>query len=154
MLGKFQQQRTGIMESFYPRYPEYLPHTDHSIRFSVPDERVIRRLLAHCEEEENMRRKAAGNALYPHVETLSCLLSRYRILVERTTANELGITLFLPLPPCPEPQRKTITRLVRKTLDYVRSSYQSIARERTTPTQLRSPKWVTVSQNRSFEFMR
>ena len=125
-----------MMEPYYPRYPEYIPHTELSIRFSVPDARVIKRLLAHCEEEENLRFKAAGNALYPHVKTLSRLLSRHRIQVERTTANELGVTLFLPPPPCQEPKHKIIARLRKKFLKNVRSGYRDVNEEFTTqPTQ-------------------
>lgn len=134
------------MNPLYPRYPAYIPHSESSIRFSVPDERVIKRLLAHCEDEENMRLKAAGNVLYPHVKTLSRLLSRYKIEVERATTNELGITLFLPRPPCPEPKQKTIARLRHKLLKNVRWGDQSVTRQcATKPTQSQSPKWVILS---------
>jgi hypothetical protein len=138
-----------IMESYYPRYPDYIPHTEHSIRFAVPDERVIKRLLTHCEEQENMRIKAAGNALYPHVKTLSRLLSRYEIQVERTTSNELGVTLFLPPPPCLEPKQRSISRLKRKILRNVLSTHQRVHEQSAADsTRSRSPKWVTLSLGR------
>ena len=132
------------MELLYPRYPAYIPHTESSIRFSVPDARVIERLLTHCEDEENMRLKAAGNSLYPHVKMLSRLLSRHRIEVERATANELGITLFLPPPP--EPKQKTLARLRHKLFKNVRWDAQKVTKQCITkPTQSQSPKWVTLS---------
>jgi hypothetical protein len=123
------------MESKYPSYPGYVPYSDLSIRFSVPNQRVVQRLLQHCEQTENIRLLAAGNTLYPQVKRLARLMARYRIQVDEITANELGITLFLPPPPCPPPKSKVaqLGRKIRQHLSAPATDMGSL-----------SPRWVTL----------
>lgn len=88
----------------YPSFPNFTQHTNHSIRFSVPNKNIVVNILEQCEDDENLRLKAAGNVLYRKIEILSRLLLRHRIVLKKMSANELGVTLFLPPPPCPEPK--------------------------------------------------
>ncbi|KAF1840102.1 uncharacterized protein K460DRAFT_437145 [Cucurbitaria berberidis CBS 394.84] len=88
----------------YPSYPSYVRHTDLSIRFAVPNTDVVKNILQHCEDDDNLRRKAAGNILYPRIQRLARIMSRHRIQLDTISTNELGITLFLPPPPCPPPK--------------------------------------------------
>jgi hypothetical protein len=94
----------------YPSYPSYTRHTNLSIRFAVPDQHVVMSILRHCEDENNMRFRAAGNTLYPRVRQLARLMSRHRIQLATINTHELGITLFLPPPPCPPP-KSTLAKL-------------------------------------------
>jgi hypothetical protein len=89
----------------YPSYPGYTRHNDLSIRFAVPNQHIVRIILQHCEDEDNLQFRAAGNTLYPRVRELARLMSRHRIQLTTTGTNELGVTLFLPPPPCPAPKR-------------------------------------------------
>ena len=99
------------MSRMYPSYPGYARHTDLSIRFAVPNQHIVRIILQHCEDENNLRFRAAGNTLYPRVRELARLMSRHRIQLTAMKTSELGVTLFLPPPPCPPP--KSILKRLR-----------------------------------------
>jgi hypothetical protein len=88
----------------YPSYPGYTRHDHLSIRFAVPNQQIVRIILNHCEDEDNLRFRAAGNTLYPRVRELARLMSRHRIQLTTMKTSELGVTLFLPPPPCPAPK--------------------------------------------------
>jgi hypothetical protein len=94
----------------YPSYPSYTRHTNLSIRFSVPNQHVVKSILQHCENEDDLRFRAAGNTLYPRVRELASIMSRHRIQLATMKTNELGVTLFLPPPPCPPP-KSTVAKL-------------------------------------------
>lgn len=88
----------------FPSYPRYVFLTDLAIRFAVPNQDIVRKILHHCEQEEDPRLKAAGNVLYPQIQSLARIMSRHRIRLDTIGSNELGITLFLPPSPCPPPK--------------------------------------------------
>jgi hypothetical protein len=97
----------------YPSYPSHSRHTDLSVRFSVPNQRIVERILEDSLNDENLKLKAAANVLFPHIDCLSRLMSRHRIQVETISHNQLGVTLFLPPPPCPPPRSNIFSRLKR-----------------------------------------
>jgi hypothetical protein len=89
-----------------PSYPGFRRHGDLAVQFAVPSQRVVRRILRDINEDEDdnqPRFKAAANLLHPHIKCLARLMSRYRVIVDVLNKNELGVTLFLPPPPCPPP---------------------------------------------------
>jgi hypothetical protein len=96
--------RKSAISSMYPSYPGYTRHTNLSIQFAVPNQHIVRIILQHCEDEDNLRFRAAGNTLYPRVRELARLMSRHRIQLTTMKTSELGVTLFLPPPPCPAPK--------------------------------------------------
>lgn len=61
------------------------------------------KVLEDCEEEENLRIKAAGVILYHRVRQLARLMSRHHISLDPVGRKELRVKLFLPPPPCPPP---------------------------------------------------
>lgn len=87
----------------YPSYPCFKRCSDLAVQFSVPERHIVRHILDCTEGEENLRSKAAANILLARVRSVGGLMSRHRIQVESIGDNEMGVTLFLPPPPCPEP---------------------------------------------------
>ena len=88
----------------YPSYPCFKQCSNLAVQFSVPERHVVRHILDCTEGEENLRSKAAANILIARVRSVGGLMSRHRIQVESIGDNEMGVTLFLPPPPCPEPK--------------------------------------------------
>jgi hypothetical protein len=111
----------------YPSYPSYEPHTSLAIRFAVPAQRVVERILRDSENLENLQLLAAANVLFPQINDLARLMSRHRIQLEDVSANQLGVTLFLPPPPCPPPKSTRFARLVRPRMR--KSSLKTIVEE-------------------------
>jgi hypothetical protein len=100
----------------YPSYPSHRRHTDLSVQFGVPSQKIVQRILDDSLDYENLRRRAAANVLFPHIDCLARLMSRHRIQIEEISSNELGITLFLPPPPCPPPKSKPFSKFKRAVL--------------------------------------
>ncbi|KAF2849425.1 hypothetical protein T440DRAFT_479967 [Plenodomus tracheiphilus IPT5] len=98
----------------YPSYPSYEPHTSLAIRFAVPAQRVVERILRDSENLENLQLLAAANVLFPQIKSLARLMSRHRIQLQEIKPNELGITLFLPPPPCPPPKSARFVHFIRR----------------------------------------
>lgn len=120
----------------YPSYPSFRRCSDLAVQFAVPERHVVEHILNCTEDEENLRFRAAGNILYARVRSLARLMSRHRIQVESISFNEIGVTLFLPPPPCPAPSSKFSANLKRK------SFIPSLApiKEGETPQVLRKTK--------------
>ncbi len=99
----------------YPSYPTFTrtQYSDLAIQFAVPNKHVVEHILDDCEQDYNLRVKAAANILQASVSTLARLMCRHRIKVQPLRSNELGITLFLPPPPCPPPNSWTLSHLRR-----------------------------------------
>ena len=74
----------------------------------------MRHILDCTEDEENLRCRAAANVLIARVRSVAGLMSRHRIQVESFGSNEIGVTLFLPLPLCPAPKLKLFLTYKRK----------------------------------------
>jgi len=87
----------------YPSYPEFRWQSDIALKFAVPNNSIVLKILDDSEQDENLRVLAAGNLLCKRVTKLAELMSRHRIQVKSMEHNELGITLFLPPPLCPPP---------------------------------------------------
>jgi len=98
----------------YPSYPSYEPYTSLAIRFAVPAQRVVERILRDSENLEDPRLLAAANILFPQIKVLARVMSRHRIQLEEIKANELGVTLFLPPPPCPPPRSTRFKRYLQR----------------------------------------
>jgi hypothetical protein len=88
----------------YPSYPCFKRCSNLAVQFAVPERHVVRHILDCTEGEENLRGKAAANILLARVRSVGGLMSRHRIQVESIGYNEMGVILFLPPPPCPEPR--------------------------------------------------
>lgn len=101
------------LRKMYPSYPQHRRHSGLSVRFSVPNQNIVKRILDDSFDEENLRVRAAANVLFPHIDKLSNLMSRHRIQIETISPNQLGVTLFLPPPPCPPPKSKMFSKLKR-----------------------------------------
>lgn len=94
----------GVATStMYPSYPAYTRHSKLSIWFAVPNKHIVKVILQHCKDEDNLRLKAAGNTLYPRIWELARIMSCYCIQLTAVKNNKLGVTFFLPLLPCPPP---------------------------------------------------
>jgi hypothetical protein len=91
----------------YPSYPSYTRHTNLSIRFAVPDQHVVMSILRHCEDENNMRFRAAGNTLYPRVRQLARLMSRHRIQLATINTHELSFYHHRRVHPLNQPWRSS-----------------------------------------------
>jgi hypothetical protein len=100
----------------YPLYPLHHQHTALSVRFAVPSPKLAKRILNDGVDHDSLRIRAAANLLFPHIECLARLMSRYRIQIVDVDHNQLGVTLFLPPPPCPAPNSTQFTRPVRVTV--------------------------------------
>jgi hypothetical protein len=105
---------TYLKSSMYPSYPSFKRHGDLAVLFAVPDRHVAMHILEATEDRENLRFRAAGNILWARVISLASLMSRHRIRVEPIGPNEIGITLFLPPPPCPMPKAKRFAKFERR----------------------------------------
>lgn len=125
----------------YPSYPCFKRCSDLAVQFAVPDRHVVRHILHCTEDEENLRIKAAANILIARVRSVGGLMSRHRIQVEPIGFNEMGITLFLPPPPCPAPKSLFPTRK-RKPFT---PSLASIKEEES----FQEAKWVGMASDKS-----
>jgi hypothetical protein len=137
----------------YPSFPSFEQISDLSIGFMVPNKRIVRKILRHSDEEEQLRIKAAGVVLFHKVNSLSYMISRHRICVELVRRNELAITLFLPPPPCPPPKQvqklhhaqnpeTTQLRVDDDDLKLVRTATEEVRNEDTTSNS----EWITLYQ--------
>ena len=98
----------------YPSYPCFKRCHNLAVQFAVPGPHVVRHILDCTEDEENLRCRAAANVLIARVRSVAGLMSRHRIQVESVGSNEMGVTLFLPPPPCPAPKSKLFLTRKRK----------------------------------------
>jgi hypothetical protein len=92
-----------------PSYPSFRYHGVLAVQFAIPSQHVVKRVLRDMNEDEDdnqPRLKAAANLLHPHIKCLARLMSRYRVIIDKLNPNELGVTLFLPPPPCPPPKSR------------------------------------------------
>lgn len=98
----------------YPSYPCFKRCSDLAVQFTVPERHVVRHILNCTENEENLRGRAAANILIARIRSVAGLMSRHRIQVESVSPNEMGVTLFLPPPPCPAPKLHWFAACKRK----------------------------------------
>ena len=92
----------------FPSYPNREWESDLSIRFFAPTKHAVYKILEDSEEEENLRKKAAGIILRSQVKRLAELLSHHQIRIESVTPNELEIVMFSASPPIPRPKRSRV----------------------------------------------
>jgi hypothetical protein len=84
---------------------------DLAIQFTIPNHRIVNKIIKDARNDDNLRIQQAGLLLFDKVESLRSTLARYRVQVEPVeTRNELQITLFLPPPPCLPPKPKRVPR--------------------------------------------
>jgi hypothetical protein len=100
----------------YPVYPSFNQHSGLSVRFAVPNRGIVLRILNDSKDDDNPRLRAAANLLFPHISCLARLMSRHRIQLNEIDRNQLGVTLFLPPPPCPPPKSKLFSTFRRSEL--------------------------------------
>lgn len=100
--------------SMYPSYPSFKYCSDLAVRFAVPERHIVRHILDCTSGEENLQCKAAANILMAQIKSVGRLMSRHRIQVESIGYNEMGVTLFLPPPPCPQPKSKLFSARKRR----------------------------------------
>jgi hypothetical protein len=92
-------------------YPSYHVLSDLAIQFTIPNRRIVKKIIKDVRNDENLRIQQAGLLLFDKVESLRSTLARYRVQVEPVEIrNELQITLFLPPPPCPPPKPNRVPR--------------------------------------------
>jgi hypothetical protein len=125
----------------YPSYPCFQRCSDLAVQFSVPERHVVRHILNCTEGEENLRSKAAANILIARVRSVGGLMSRHRIQVESLGDNEMGVTLFLPPPPCPEPKTDFSRASKRKAFS---PTLAPIKEENHRELEAQSREWVTM----------
>ena len=133
--------------SMYPSYPSFRRYSDLAVQFAVLERHVVKHILDCTENKENLRFRAAGNILSARVRSLASLMSRHRIQVESINSNEIGITLFLPPPPCPAPKSKLFATYKRTPF----TPSLALIRDEETPQGLRKTKprnddrdWITM----------
>jgi hypothetical protein len=135
----------------YPSYPRHSRHTPLSIQFAVPSRGIANRILEDSIDHELLRIRAAANVLLPQIDCLARLLSRHRIQIEEISPNQLGVTLFLPPPPCPAPMSKMFSKfrrvlLRRPRLDTIaeEASSQDAQIQGNGNTELAIEDWITL----------
>ena len=84
-------------------YPQLLrdsnPKNDY-VTFSVPNHRLVRKIVHDSEEEENLRIQVSGKALTTKIEELALLFSKYNLEASPIEgSNEMRVRLFVPPPP-------------------------------------------------------
>ena len=89
----------------FPSYPNWEWESDLSIRFFAPTKRAVYKIFEDSEEEETLRKKAAGIILCSQVKRLAQLLSHHPIRIESVKPNELEIVMSLASQPVPRPKR-------------------------------------------------
>lgn len=103
--------------TMYPSYPAFTraQYSDLAIQFAVPNQHVVEQILSDSEQNDNLRVKVAAQVLRGQVSSLARLLRRRRVKIRPFRYNQTAVTLFLPPPPCPEPN----TRLSRRSCKFV-----------------------------------
>lgn len=92
----------------FPSYPNWEWESDLSIRFFAPTKRAVYKILEDSEEEDILRKKAAGIILCSQVKGLAQLLLHHPIRIESVTPNELEIIMSLASQPVPRPKRSPV----------------------------------------------
>lgn len=135
----------------YPSYPCFKRCSDLAVQFSVPERHIVKHILDCTEGEENLRTKAAANILIARVKSVGGLMSRHRIQVESIGDNEMGVTLFLPPPPCPEPNTDFLRARKRKPFSPILASIKEESQcemEAQSADEGRNPvkagEWITM----------
>lgn len=86
-----------------------VPSSDH-VTFSVPNARVIRKIINDSDMEDDLRRNVFGKALAPMIEELAFLFSLYQLKVSPMNGrSETMVRLFMPyIPtrPAPTPPKR------------------------------------------------
>jgi hypothetical protein len=147
-----------------PSYPNWDWESNLSIRFIAPAKHIVYKVFEDSEEEECLRKKAAGTILFKHVRDLAAALSRHRIQIKSVTSNELDIVMFLPPPPCPPPKRRKrctykprlepihefqeepTTKTAAEKSKTAAEKSTTAAEESTTAAEESSSEWITLYQ--------
>lgn len=88
-------------------FPQLLPDSDPGkdyVTFSVPNERVVKKIVRDSDEVENLRVKAASQSLTDRIKELALLFSKYNLEASPIEdRNEVLVRLFVPPPPTRPP---------------------------------------------------
>lgn len=144
-----RRQPARLDYSMYPSYPCFKRCNDLAVQFAVPERHVVRHILDCTEGEENLRCKAAANVLIAQVKSVGGLMSRHRIQVESIGYNEMGVTLFLPPPPCPAPKSQLFSTRKRRPFTPTLASIEEEEEQRGQLANGESrvdkvPEWITM----------
>lgn len=84
-------------------YPSLLPGSDpkrNHVTFSVPNHKVIRKIMKNLEDDENLRVKVSGKAIEKRLDEIVSLFERYEIESSPIEGHqELRVRLFGPRSP-------------------------------------------------------
>ncbi|KAF9733721.1 hypothetical protein PMIN03_012947 [Paraphaeosphaeria minitans] len=83
-------------------YPSLLPGNDSKrnyVTFSVPNHKVIRKIIRNLEDDEHLRVKVSGKALEKRLDEVATLIERFDIESSPIEGHqELRVRLFMPRP--------------------------------------------------------
>ena len=92
-------------------YPNLLPGSDakrNYVTFSVPNYKVVRKIVDDSEEEEDLRKKVSGRSLEKNLTEIATLFKNYEIESAPIAGHqELQVRLFVPNRPPPRPPTKS-----------------------------------------------
>jgi hypothetical protein len=99
----------AVVMSYPQLFCDSVPSDDY-VTFSVPNARVVRKIVNDSDMEDDLRRNVFGKALTPMIEELAFLFSLYQLEVSPINGrSEAMVRLFMPyIPtrPAPTPPKR------------------------------------------------